>query len=171
MYPAALQCCDVPTPADARAASRIVFLWHGAGDAYICAAGWEEGGSPDPATRMLKFAEAMLKITDRTVATCLALPLHIPANCASTPAAAPLLLLCGETEAHHRATGAFLVVQEAIEGCDQKLRIRIGMHSGPATAAAMGKTCFKFTFIGDTVNTASRMESNGGRSCLAPSYY
>ena len=56
--------------------------------------------------------------------------------------------------------------QELVPGWDKNLAIRIGIHSGPAIAAAMGKKSFKFTFIGDTVNVASRMESHGALLAL-----
>ena len=39
------------------------------------------------------------------------------------------------------------------------VQIRVGLPSGPASAALVGAQGFKFTLIGDTVNTASRMES------------
>ncbi len=41
------------------------------------------------------------------------------------------------------------------------IRLRIGLHSGPAISGVIGKSKFAFDVWGDTVNTAARLESHG----------
>jgi class 3 adenylate cyclase len=61
----------------------------------------------------------------------------------------------------HMALDMLTAIADYAKRTDSELTIRVGVHTGPVVAGVIGEKKFIYDLWGDTVNTASRMESHG----------
>ena len=117
------------------------------GDAYMVVSGNDD--APNHAARMLALATEMLEVS-----RCIRLPrASVRTLAACSHLALPTMGGRPSMEAEEDAWGGAMAAGH--------IRLRIGIHCGPAFAGVVGTKMPHFSFFGDTINTASRMESTG----------
>ncbi|KAL7534902.1 hypothetical protein ACHAXR_006148 [Thalassiosira sp. AJA248-18] len=78
-----------------------------------------------------------------------------------------------QTNSMFLAKGMFKALEKVNQKYNLHFDLRIGLHTGPVVAGVLGLKRFTYDVWGDSVNTASRMESNGvpGRIHLSSDMY
>jgi class 3 adenylate cyclase len=67
---------------------------------------------------------------------------------------------------HVEAIAEMALAMRHTDPSGQPLQVRIGIDTGPVEAGVIGTSKFSYDLWGDTVNTASRMESHGIAGCI-----
>jgi adenylate cyclase len=124
----------------------------------------------DPA-RVVGFLDELFTRFDKLAAECGVEKIKTIGDAYMAVAGAPEPRPDHASAAMALARGMLTALEEARAGLDLPLQLRTGLASGPVMGGVIGQRRILFDLWGDTVNTASRMESSGvpGRIQVAPS--
>lgn len=119
---------------------------------------WSEGR---PAHAVLEFLNEVFSRFDRLVETHGLEKIKTVGDCYMVVAGAPLPRADHVEAAARLALAMQAEVRQLSEARGYPISFRIGIHTGPLAAGVIGEKRFLYDVWGDTVNTASRLESHG----------